>query len=80
MNFNKTYKAVDPLGNEVKPGDVIYDFRGDKYTFDCITRPAYPGKSAKVAVFTDPSLISSMEYYAGVFNLDIVPREENSNA
>lgn len=68
------YRVIDEHGNEIKPGDEITDFRGDKVKFDMVTRgPEYNG-TAKVA-YTGKEMpsgrIVSGECYAQVFGLTV---------
>lgn len=56
-------KAYDEItGKEIKKGDTIINFRGDKSTFIMPTRERTEYRSGKV-VTTDG------EYYDGVFNI-----------
>lgn len=59
----KAYREDD---TEVKPGDTIFDFRGDAWTFVQATRVREDGKSGKVIV---SSLGQTREFYDRVFNL-----------
>lgn len=49
----------------VKVGDVVTDFRGDKWNFRALILPGEPGRSAKISV--------SDGQYLRLFNLDVFP-------
>lgn len=54
-------------GEEVKPGDTLTDFRGDKAVFLCATRERIEGKSGKVYVELHDG--SRREFYDKVYNV-----------
>jgi predicted DNA-binding protein YlxM (UPF0122 family) len=59
---------------EVKPGDTITSFRGDKALLIRATRAAAYGLSGKVLVHwlsDEPGVQRQMEYYDKVFDLDV---------
>lgn len=58
------YRVTDETGKEVKEGDTVTSFRGEKETFKYVTRGPLPGKSAKV-------LTDQGEFYANVFGLKV---------
>ncbi len=61
------YIITDRLGQEVKIGDEVVDFRGDKGTLQGVTRGPAPGKTAKVVV-------DGREGYATVWDLTVTPK------
>jgi len=78
--------AVYKIGtnDQVKPGDTITSFRGEKATLIRATRASMPGKSGKVLVQWDENQPNDfdlklgswppgfqMEYYSNVFDLDV---------
>lgn len=63
-----TLKAFDSMGQEVKSGDCILSFRGEKAVFVCCTRERTNGKSGKVVV-TWVGEKYQLEYYDKVFDL-----------
>ncbi len=70
-------KAIDTkTGKEVKAGDTVTDFRGDKATFVRCVRAPEPGKTGKVAVMrkngTDDQAWEN-EYYMSVYGLKVLP-------
>lgn len=69
-------KAFDKEGNEIKRGDEITDFRGDRATFVMATRES-GSRSGKVVVKWDKNG-QQYEYYDSVFDLKVkeVPAEE----
>jgi hypothetical protein len=56
------YRVTDKGGKEILPGDEVTYFRGNKGTFQGVSRGPVPGKTAKV-------LVDGFEYYANVFDL-----------
>ncbi len=63
-------KAYDEItGKEIKKGDIITDFRGDKDTFEMPSRARTEYRSGKVCTK------EGREYYDRVFNI-IVKDEE----
>lgn len=57
-------KAYDETtGKEIKKGDMITDFRGEKHIFQMASRARSEGKSGKICT-TD-----HREYYDRVFNI-----------
>lgn len=56
-------------GKEIKKGDIITNFRGDKETFIMATRASYPGHSGKI-------IANDIERYDRVFNLIVKEVEE----
>lgn len=71
------YKVVDKTGKEIKEGDEIVDFRGDKSIFRGITKVPGGASTGKIAT-QNPGSDWSQEYYPQVFNLKIVKRVEES--
>ena len=63
-------------GQEVKPGDSLVSFRGERATLVRAVRAQQPGKSGKVLVrWVDRPVVSGManlEYYDKVFNVSVV--------
>lgn len=55
-----------PAELRIDPGDTITSFRGVNWVFVRVSRPAEPGKQAKVLV-KDPEDGHQMEFYASVF-------------
>lgn len=71
------YKVIDKDGNEVKEGDEIIDFRGDKAIFKEITK--VPGGPSSGKIYVQNSEKGwEQEYYPSVFNLKIVKIEDES--
>lgn len=66
--YDATHMAVDDSGDEVRPGQPIKSFRGDRAAFLGITRIPEGGKSGKV-------LTEVGEFYSQVFGLRIIERE-----
>ncbi len=57
-------KAYDEVtGKEIKKGDIIIDFRGDKSIFERASRARTQGKSGKICT------ADGYEYYDRVFNI-----------
>lgn len=61
-------KAYDKNGNEVKSGEVIVDFRGDKWTFVMASRASLPSRSGKIIVTSGNN---QREFYDRVFGLTV---------
>lgn len=61
----KAFRADD--GTEVRPGDIVTDWRDNDAEFHAVTRGPSPGRSAKVQVDGQ----YGPEYYAQVFKLDV---------
>lgn len=58
------------VNNEIVfPGDTIKDFRGQQWTFKCVSRVPEPGKGGKVVVFVRNGY--EQEFYPSVFNGEI---------
>lgn len=73
-------KAYDrKTGEEVKEGDTITDFRGDKAIFAGATRATGPSKDGKVCFKTN-GFNFPCECYAKVFGLVVKEAEEASRA
>jgi hypothetical protein len=73
-----TYKVTDKNGKEIKEGDSITSFRGEAAKFNSVTRGVEYNGTAKVSVTWD-SDGSNREYYAGVFNLNVVTLNEKTD-
>lgn len=69
-----TYLVQREDGSEVKRGDVVVSFRGERYYLDAVTRGPQPGKSAKVQVRTKWPIGTASEFYAGIFNLTVTEK------
>jgi len=63
-----SYKPVDKNGIEVKYGQEIVDFRGDRFIFHGGRPPQCKGKSGKVWV-TSNEYPNQQEYYDKVFGI-----------
>jgi hypothetical protein len=82
-------KGMDPMdliavreegGTEVRKGDEVISFRGEKAIFVAATRPRGPGHTGKVTVHwkSDPEPyndLRALEYYDTVFDLEVYERE-----
>ncbi len=68
------YLVLNDEGDEVNPGDIIKDFRGDPAVFLRVTQGVEYNGVAKVEIgrWLTPKLTS--EYYASVFNLKVQTR------
>lgn len=71
--------ARDKDGNEVKVGDTVTSFRGEKATLTHLTRANEFVKggrrSGKVAVRWNPDDLFTREYYDNVFGLTVYEEE-----
>lgn len=62
------YRVINVAGNEVQPGDAVWDFRGEEAEFVRVSRgPEYNG-TVKVVVVKSGL---RREYYAQVFELTV---------
>lgn len=69
-NWNgKEVKCVDSNGNEVKVGDSLTDFRGDKAIVKSFEAPHKPGAKGRIYVE------GGWGYYASVFRCEYVEIE-----
>lgn len=66
------YKGTE---KEVKVGDVVTDFRGDKATVKYFREPHKPSSEGKITVTEDGSDWSA-EYYVSVYGLEWIDRED----
>lgn len=69
---------IDRHGNQVKPGAIITDFRGEDFTLQSF-RVISPPSTGRVSVVRYPSergSESGMEFYPEVFNLKIVNSDD----
>ena len=57
---------------EIKPGDVVTDFRGDKATLVSFTAPHKPSSTGRVCLLEEGQ---QREYFPGVINAEIVEGE-----
>lgn len=64
------YRVTDKNGNEVKRGDTIIDFRGDKAQFVEVAREKGEGREALVTVIESETTAT---YYASVYELTVKP-------
>lgn len=69
-----THEGNPAAGQEVKPGDVIPDFRGDKWRFVGITRLPNGASTGRVYVEDLEGSKWKQEFFPSVFDLIIVPR------
>lgn len=67
MTNSIAYHTDDYSTVALGPGAIITDFRHEEWVFDRVSRPASPGRLAKVEVHdpTDPTY--TREFYASVF-------------
>jgi hypothetical protein len=64
----------EATGKEVKEGDILTDFRGDKAVFDSFTEPHKPSSTGKVYTQREGLLYKS-ESYPSVFGLKIIDHQ-----
>lgn len=71
------YKVVDESGKEIKTGDEIADFRGEKWIFDCISKAPGGGSTGKISVKHPNGGRDDWgrEFYPSVFDFEIVKRD-----
>lgn len=74
---NETHSAITPTGEEIKPGDVILDFRGDKWRYIGITRLPTGASTGRVYVEDFNFANMKSEFYPSVFDLSIDARNSN---
>ena len=58
------YECISWTGKVLERGDSVVDHRGESGTFEMLTAPPVPGKSAKV-------MVDGREYYASVFSIEV---------
>ena len=63
------YRVTDKSGREVKPGDLVTDFRGDRQVFQRVSRGTEYNGTAKV-------VCDGTERYAQVFDLTVTTLED----
>lgn len=61
-------------GKEVKTGETVTDFRGDKAKIVSFSKPHKPASSGKVLVETSAG--HQGEYYVSVFDMEWIERED----
>lgn len=73
-----TLKAFDSMGQEMKSGDTMLDFRGERAIFIRATRAKTRERSGKVVVKWVGSAGGECEYNDNVFDLHVVdvPEQE----
>ena len=67
--YDATHKTLDANDAEIRVGDTITDFRGERTTFRGITRVPGDGTATNGKILTDDG-----EYYPSVFDLTVKPR------
>ena len=65
-------KAFDTMGQEVKPGDTMLDFRGERAVMVKASRARDEYRSGKVVVHWVGNPQTQCEYYDKVFDLHVV--------
>jgi hypothetical protein len=63
------YKVISSDGEEIKSGDTVTNFRGEKAEFIRVSCGPLPGKSAKVIA---KNAHGTRELYAEVFGLTVM--------
>lgn len=70
-----TLRILDTAGVEMRPGQTVMDFRGERAKIVMATRARSATKSGKVVV-TWVGEDAQREYYDSVFNLRVIDTEE----
>lgn len=72
-----TYKLVSKkTGIEIKTGDIVTDFRGDRWICRGFTPPRHPGSTGRIHVLSDHNDNINTEFYPSVFEAEIVKQTE----
>lgn len=75
-----TYKLVSKkTGTEIKTGDIVTDFRGDRWILRGFTPPRHPGSTGRVHVRTGVTGDhADAEFYPGVFDAEIIKQQQTA--
>lgn len=66
-------------GREIKVGDVVTSFRGEKYTVKYFREPHKASSCGKISVRRDNGEEYDSEFYVTAFGLEWIEREDRNN-
>lgn len=74
-----TYKLVSKkTGVEIKTGDIVTDFRGERWICRGFTPPRHPGSTGRIHVLADHADNINTEFYPSVFEAEIIKQQQHT--